>query len=71
MGLNGHRAQSAVTSEAEDEVLTADEAADFLKMSKKTLLRHVRQGIVPGARVGRVWRFRRSQLLALLSAGGA
>lgn len=50
-----------------DEVLTPDEAARLLKVSKKTLLRHAREGQVPGTKLGRVWRFRRSELLALLT----
>ena len=50
-----------------DEVLTPDEAAQLLKLSKKTLLRHARDGRVPGTKLGRVWRFRRSDLLALLT----
>ena len=50
-----------------DEVLTADEAAGLLKLSKKTVLRLVRQGTIPGCKVGRVWRFRRSELLDLVS----
>lgn len=52
-----------------DEVLTPDEAALLLKVSKKTLLRHAREGEVPGTKLGRVWRFRRSELLALLTRG--
>ena len=35
-----------------DEVLTTDEAAQLLKVSKKTLLRHARDGEVPGAKLG-------------------
>ena len=50
-----------------DEVLTTDETAQLLKVSKKTLLRHPRDGDVPGAKLGRVWRFRRSELLDLLT----
>lgn len=50
-----------------DEVLTAEEAARLLKVSTKTLLRLARNGSVPGNKVGRVWRFRRSDLLDLLS----
>ena len=50
-----------------DEVLTPDEAAHLLKVSKKTLLRHARDGRVPGVKLGRVWRFRRSELLDLLT----
>ena len=50
-----------------DEVLTSDEAARLLKVSKKTLLPHARDGNVPGTKLGRVWRFRRSELLKLLT----
>ena len=49
------------------DALTPDEAAQLLKLSKKTLLRHAPDGRVPGTKLGRVWRFRRSDLLALLS----
>ena len=52
------------------EVLTPDEAARLLKVSKKRLLRHARAGQVPGTKLGRVWRFRRSELLALLTKPG-
>ena len=52
---------------SKDEVLTPDEAAQLLKVSKKTLLRHARDGQVPGVKLGRVWRFRRSELLDLLT----
>lgn len=50
----------------QDEVLTPDEAALLLKVSKKTLLRHARDGKVPGTKLGRMWRFCRSELLALV-----
>ena len=52
---------------SKDEVLTPDEAAQLLKVSKKTLLRHARAGQIPGVKLGRVWRFRRSELLDLLT----
>ena len=51
-------------SDGSDEVLTPDEAAELLKVSKKTVLRHARAGELPAVKVGRAWRFRRSQLLA-------
>ena len=53
--------------DSKDEVLTPDEAAQLLKVSKKTLLRHARDGQVPGVKLGRVWRFRRSELLDRLT----
>lgn len=52
---------------AEDDILTAEEAARLLRVSTKTLLRHAREGVIPGVKVGRMWRFRRDDLIALLS----
>ena len=54
-----------------DEVLTPDEAAELLKVSKKTVLRQARLGELPATKVGRAWRFRRSELLAFLTSGTA
>jgi excisionase family DNA binding protein len=44
------------------EVMTAEEAAGYLRIAVATLYRLVNAGKVPGVRVGRLWRFRRSQL---------
>jgi len=45
------------------EVLTTEEAADFLRVSTKTILTLARQGDLPGEKVGRAWRFLRAELL--------
>ncbi len=50
------------------DVLTADEAADYLRVSRKTLYRLVSAGKIPGNKVGRSWRFRRADLVAFLGA---
>ncbi|HEX3900268.1 MAG TPA: helix-turn-helix domain-containing protein [Mycobacteriales bacterium] len=50
------------------DVLTAREAADYLRVSVKTLYRLVASGHVPGQKVGRGWRFRQVDLEALLRA---
>jgi excisionase family DNA binding protein len=52
------------------EILTTAEAAALLSMHPKTLLRQVREGLVPAARVGRRWKFSRRQLLDWVEAGG-
>ena len=54
--------------EPRDEVLTSDEAAQLLKVSRKTVLQHARLGEVPGAKLGRVWRFRRSELIEFVTS---
>lgn len=43
----------------EDQILTIDELAAYLKVSKSTLYKLVQEGKVPGQKVGRHWRFRR------------
>lgn len=53
------------------EVLTADEAASLLRVSTKTVLGLARSGSLPGEKVGRAWRFLRSDVLALVSGSDA
>lgn len=53
----------------EHEVLTTDEAAAFLRVSTKTVLALAREGTLPGEKVGRAWRFLRSDVLALVRGG--
>jgi excisionase family DNA binding protein len=52
-------------------VLTAEEASQLLKVSSKTLLSMARSGTIPGTKVGRSWRFLRSDLLAFVSGATA
>jgi len=41
-------------------ILTADEVAEYLKLSKITVYKLAKQGSIPGFRVGGSWRFNRS-----------
>ncbi|MFC4637693.1 helix-turn-helix domain-containing protein [Deinococcus hohokamensis] len=50
--------------------MTLDDAADFLKVSSTTIYQLVRAGEVPARKVGREWRFLKSQLVAYLKQGG-
>ena len=45
-------------------LLASDEAAQLLKIHPKTLQRMARRGEIPGVQIGRLWRFRRSELNA-------
>jgi len=45
-----------------DQVLTAEEAAEYLRMALSTLYRYMRKGQVPCFKVGSQWRFKRSVL---------
>jgi excisionase family DNA binding protein len=42
-----------------DKVLTIEELAAYLKISKSTLYKLAQNGEVPGQKVGKHWRFRR------------
>lgn len=45
-----------------ENILTAEEACKYLKMSKPTLYRHVRQGVIPAFKVGGAWKFHKISL---------
>lgn len=45
-----------------DDILTAEEAAEYLRMALSTLYRYMRGGKVPCFKVGNQWRFKRSVL---------
>ncbi len=43
-------------------VLTIDELSDYLKISKSTLYKLVREGKIPCQKIGRHWRFRKEAI---------
>ena len=47
--------------------LTAEQAAQELAVSKKTLMRWARGGVLPAAKVGRLWFFAQKDVDDLLS----
>jgi fluoroacetyl-CoA thioesterase len=51
-------------------LLTMAAAANFLNISPVILRRHARQGVVPARKLGRSWRFSRSDLEKWLHSGG-
>ena len=44
------------------EILTAEQAAEYLQLDPETVRRAARRGELPGARIGRRWRFRKQDL---------
>ncbi|MBU2053546.1 MAG: helix-turn-helix domain-containing protein [Proteobacteria bacterium] len=44
------------------DVLTIEELAIYLKISKSTLYKLVREGKIPSQKVGRHWRFRKKAI---------
>jgi excisionase family DNA binding protein len=54
------------TRVASSELMTTGEVITFLRVNTRTLYRLIRAGDFPAVRVGRQWRFRRSDLEAWL-----
>lgn len=50
-----------------EEILTPSEVASLLKMHVNTVYRLVEEGLVPGNKIGRAWRFRKKDILQLIS----
>ena len=55
----------------ETDIMTLDEAAEYLRVHPRTLRMKASEGKIPGAKIGRVWRFHRQQLESWLLQGGA
>ncbi len=51
-----------------EDILNIDEAAAFLKTSKPTFYRWLGQGTIKGFKVGREWRFYKSDLVEFLES---
>jgi excisionase family DNA binding protein len=50
----------------DEEILTIREVADLLKLHPKTVNKLVISGKLPAHRIGRQWRFRKSEVLKAL-----
>jgi len=46
----------------ENDILTLDEVADYLKAGKRTIYRLAQKGEIPAFKFGGTWRFRRQEL---------
>ena len=51
------------------EVMTIDDLATYLQVSKSSLYKLAQDGRVPGKKVGRHWRFHRNAIEAWLKEG--
>lgn len=49
-----------------NEIMTLDELAEYLKISKSTLYKLAQQGKLPGQKVGKRWRFHKQAIDRLL-----
>lgn len=46
----------------EDQVMTVEEVAQYLKLHRQTVMRMAARGELPAVKVGRHWRFRKEYL---------
>ena len=63
---SGVGAQAAVTL-TRNEVMTAREVAEMLRMPTSTVYELARKGVLPARQLGRTWRFLRPRLEELLA----
>ncbi len=47
-------------------ILTVKDIAGYLRLSEMTVLRLANQGVIPGAKIGRQWRFEKDVILKLI-----
>jgi excisionase family DNA binding protein len=59
---------TGITGLTRQEVMTAREVADLLRMPVSTVYELARRGELPARRLGRTWRFLRPRLEQLLSS---
>ena len=54
-----------------DDVMTIDELAAYLKLSKSSLYQFARAGKVPGVKIGEQWRFQKIAIDEWMRSGAA
>ena len=55
-----------MTSMQQDAVLTTEEAIGYLKISKPTFLKYIRDGKIKAIKAGKGWRILQSELMRFL-----
>ena len=51
-----------------DEILTIEDLSEYLKVSKSTLYKLAQEGILPGSKVGKHWRFHKDTVVEWLKS---
>ncbi len=54
--------ENKMISEKEKRLLTIDEIAEFLHMNPMTVYSWVKDGKIPAFKIGKVWRFRQTEI---------
>lgn len=60
--------QGRTGSERTDQVLTVDQVAAYLQLNRLTVYRYVREGRIPAAKIGKVYRILRADVDRFLEA---
>jgi len=53
-----------------EEILTPSQVAELLQIHIKTVYRLAEEGVIPGSKIGRSWRFSRNNILELVAQKG-
>lgn len=56
---------------AEDRWMSVDEISQYLGISKETIYRWLDRGTIPAHRIGKLWRFKSSEVDEWIRSGGA
>ena len=51
------------------DILTAQELADYLKLNEVTVYKYAKEGILPGYKIGKQWRFNKDEINKLIKGG--
>jgi excisionase family DNA binding protein len=54
--------ENKITLEKEERLLTIDEVAEFLHINPMTVYAWVKDEKIPAFKIGKVWRFRKSEI---------
>jgi excisionase family DNA binding protein len=52
------------------QMLTAQELAEYLKLTEVTIYKYANEGKIPGTKIGSRWRFNKDKIDGLLACGG-
>jgi excisionase family DNA binding protein len=66
--MSGEKDKPAAARPREDypEIMTIEQAAEYLQLHKQVVYRHVRKGTIPASRIGATIRFKKSVIDAWL-----
>ncbi|MDR0881604.1 MAG: helix-turn-helix domain-containing protein [Candidatus Adiutrix sp.] len=63
----GSRMAALTDEERAERPLTVDEAAEFLKVNRSTVLKWLKEGKIRAAKIGREWRIKKAEIDRLLN----